>query len=262
MSVTPYKQEALSPTDAEPHLSIPTGRVTAITDASSGIGRAVAVELAEVCASRLRTSTRPPLKDTGAEIAQIAGAQNVLVIPTDAGRLEDLVHFVETVLERRGERGVTATRSVPVDYFACQTDRQAPVALLINNAGICLKSSSWDGLDNWKKVSDVNVFGIASVQQVFVPSTRTKTQLISTDSRITANVPTARRHPSTRSPNSLTMCCAARRIPRISSAELDAHGHDLWWAQGMVLCMLGRERGGYCMLCPDGESRSAYCVLR
>jgi NAD(P)-dependent dehydrogenase (short-subunit alcohol dehydrogenase family) len=31
--------------------------------------------------------------------------------------------------------------------------------VLMNNAGIACKGTSWEGLDNWHKVFDVNVFG-------------------------------------------------------------------------------------------------------
>lgn len=58
----------------------------------------------------------------------------------------------------------------------------------MNNAGIADKGTSWDGIDNWKKVFDTNLFGyvlippsptkhhahhlrsIVNVQQTFVPS--------------------------------------------------------------------------------------------
>jgi NADP-dependent 3-hydroxy acid dehydrogenase YdfG len=37
----------------------------------------------------------------------------------------------------------------------------------MNNAGVADKGTSWDGIDNWKKVFDVNVFGCVhqSMQQ-------------------------------------------------------------------------------------------------
>lgn len=66
--------------------------------------------------------------------------------------------------------------------------------MVMNNAGIGLRGTSWAGLENWKKVFDVNVFGyvsrsigwvtclsvadpefcrsVVNVQQVFVPVCR------------------------------------------------------------------------------------------
>jgi NAD(P)-dependent dehydrogenase (short-subunit alcohol dehydrogenase family) len=33
------------------------------------------------------------------------------------------------------------------------------VAVLMNNAGIAENGNSWDGIENWKKVFDANLFG-------------------------------------------------------------------------------------------------------
>lgn len=63
------------------------------------------------------------------------------------------------------------------------------VGVLMNNAGIGPRGTSWEGLDNWHKVFEVNVFGyvlveaclvirthyfcflsVVNVQQTFVPS--------------------------------------------------------------------------------------------
>jgi len=44
----------------------------------------------------------------------------------------------------------------------------------MNNAGVSglneRKGTSWEGLDAWKKVFDVNLFGVINVQQAFVPN--------------------------------------------------------------------------------------------
>ena len=36
----------------------------------------------------------------------------------------------------------------------------------MNNAGIGPRGTSWDGLENWHKVFDVNVFGYVCMLQV------------------------------------------------------------------------------------------------
>jgi len=46
----------------------------------------------------------------------------------------------------------------------------AQVALLMNNAGLGARGTSWEGIENWKSVFEVNVFGVVNVQQTFVPS--------------------------------------------------------------------------------------------
>jgi NAD(P)-dependent dehydrogenase (short-subunit alcohol dehydrogenase family) len=42
------------------------------------------------------------------------------------------------------------------------------VSVLLNNAAVFDKGTSWGGLDAWKRNFDVNVFGVLNVQQVFV----------------------------------------------------------------------------------------------
>ena len=41
--------------------------------------------------------------------------------------------------------------------------------MLLNNAGIGLRGASWSGLDNWKQIFDVNVFGTMQMTQAFIP---------------------------------------------------------------------------------------------
>lgn len=45
--------------------------------------------------------------------------------------------------------------------------------MLLNNAGIATldgkPGTSWEGADAWRKVFDVNVFGMLNVQHTFVP---------------------------------------------------------------------------------------------
>ncbi|KAH8108520.1 NAD-binding protein [Phellopilus nigrolimitatus] len=263
--VTPYKQEALSPIDAELHPSIHAGRVAVITGAASGIGRAAAVELAKQgLRVALADVNEAPLKDAGAEVTQIVGEQNVLVVPTDVSRLEDVVRLKDTVLEQWGE-----------------------VAVLMNNAGIGLKGTSWDGLANWKKVFDVNVFGIVNVQQVFVPvmiHQENPSVIINTGSKqgITNPPGNAAYNASKAAVKALTeqlahelrstpgtKCTAHLFVPGWTHTGMTGGGRAVekpagaWSAQETVLYMLDRVRGGaFYVLCPDGETRPAVDALR
>lgn len=49
------------------------------------------------------------------------------------------------------------TQDSPVSLFTILIFEQ--VAVLMNNAGIGLKGTSWDGINNWKTIFDVNLFG-------------------------------------------------------------------------------------------------------
>ncbi|KAI0952941.1 hypothetical protein AcW1_007291 [Taiwanofungus camphoratus] len=139
----------MAPTlDKDVHPIIHEGRVAVITGASSGIGRAAALELAKLKLKvALADVNEAALQKAGAEVAKIAGEANVLVVPTDVSKLDDVVRLRDKVYEAWGEVGV-----------------------LMNNAGIGPRGTSWEGLDNWHKVFEVNVFGVVNVQQTFVPS--------------------------------------------------------------------------------------------
>ena len=78
------------------------------------------------------------LQETAQEVAAIVGQGNVLSVPTDVSKFESVVAFRDKVYEAFGE-----------------------VAVLMNNAGIGAKGTSWEGLDNWHKIFEVNVFGYA-----------------------------------------------------------------------------------------------------
>jgi len=146
----------------ELHPVIHAGRVACITGAASGIGRAAAVEFAKwvLCSpaffdaftcSWLTVGCRLGLKiaiadvdeqgleETGKRVAAIVGEANLIVSPTDVSKIEDVVRLRDRVYEAWGEVGV-----------------------LMNNAGVGDKGTSWEGLDNWHKVFNVNVFGLVS----------------------------------------------------------------------------------------------------
>jgi len=76
------------------------------------------------------------LEETGKRVAAIVGEANVIVSPTDVSKMDDVVKLRDRVYDAWGEVGV-----------------------LMNNAGVGDKGTSWEGLDNWHKVFNVNVFG-------------------------------------------------------------------------------------------------------
>jgi len=134
--------------DDEHHPVFQSGRVAVVTGAASGIGRAAAEEFAKLGMKiAIADVSEEPLVAFGKQLEQALGAGNVLVVPTDVSSLEDVVRLKDRVYEAWGE-----------------------VAVLMNNAAIGTRGTSWEGLDNWKKVFDVNVFGVLNVQQTFAPS--------------------------------------------------------------------------------------------
>ncbi|KIO02792.1 hypothetical protein M404DRAFT_147448 [Pisolithus tinctorius Marx 270] len=140
--------EVMSPIDSDVHPVIHTGRVAVITGAASGIGKAAAIELAKVGLKiALADVNEEALTAAGKEVTAIAGDGNILVIPTDVSKIDDVVRLRDKVYEAWGE-----------------------VAVLMNNAAIALPSKSWDNLENWRRTFEVNLFGVVNVQQTFVQS--------------------------------------------------------------------------------------------
>jgi len=80
----------------------------------------------------------------GARVGAIVGEANVITVVTDVSKLEDVKALKERALDVFGE-----------------------VSILMNNAGIALKGTSFAELDNWKRVMDVNLWGVINVQHVF-----------------------------------------------------------------------------------------------
>ncbi|PPQ85001.1 hypothetical protein CVT25_010500, partial [Psilocybe cyanescens] len=142
-----YTPDTMSVAD-ELHPVIHAGRVALITGAASGIGRAAAIEFAKLGLKvAIADVTEDKLAEVGKTLAAIIGDANVLVVPTDVSKLDQVVRLRDRVYEAWGE-----------------------VAVLMNNAGIGPKGTSWEGIDNWHKIFDVNLFGVVNVQHTFVPS--------------------------------------------------------------------------------------------
>jgi len=145
---TPFRVEALiSPIDEEHHPVIHYGRVAVITGAANGIGRAAAREFARLGLKvAIADIDAKALDVLAAELGKAHGETNVLAVPTDVSRLEEVVKLRERVYEAWGE-----------------------VAVLLNNAAVSDVGRSYEGLDKWKAVMDVNLFGVLNVQHTFVP---------------------------------------------------------------------------------------------
>jgi NAD(P)-dependent dehydrogenase (short-subunit alcohol dehydrogenase family) len=123
--------------------------VAVITGGASGIGLAAAMKFArlgmKVCIADLGTSR---LAEAEAKISSVApdGAANVMVMPVDVSRIEDVSVLELAVLERFGG-----------------TD------ILMNNAGIQPGSQMFGPLQNWQRILGVNLWGVIHGTQVFAP---------------------------------------------------------------------------------------------
>jgi NAD(P)-dependent dehydrogenase (short-subunit alcohol dehydrogenase family) len=122
------------------------GKVAVVTGASRGLGRAIAVALAEAGADvALAARSKPDLEET-ARLVERAGRRAVAV-PTDVAQYAE----VETLIARaRGELG--------------------RLDVLVNNSGVAIVKPLVDWAPwEWRKLVDVNLLGVMNVCRTAAP---------------------------------------------------------------------------------------------
>ncbi|GJJ15310.1 putative secondary metabolism biosyntheticenzyme [Clathrus columnatus] len=245
-------REVLDPVAAG---AIAPNRVAVITGAASGIGRAAALELAQLGLKiALADITAEQLEAVGREVAAIVGPNNVLVVPTDVSDLQQVQALKEKVMDTWGE-----------------------VAVLLNNAGIGTVGGSYKNIEGWHKVFSVNLWGVVNVQHTFVPvmlSQENPSAIINTGSKqgITNPPGNAAYNATKAAVKSLTESLAfeLRQKPTKLTAHLFVPGWThtgltkgnsaekppgAWTATQTVLYMLERVRAGdFYILVPDNET--------
>jgi len=255
----------MSPLDATIHPVFQAGRVAVITGAASGIGAAAARELAR---SGLKVAIadfdETSLNALETELKTAWGDANVLAVLTDVSKLEDVQRLRDRVYDTWGE-----------------------VAVLMNNAGVGIKGTSWEGIDNWKKIFDINVFGIVNMQQTFIPymlPQENPSVVINTGSKqgITNPPGNSAYNAAKAAVKSLTESLAYDLrsqatcnvtahlfIPGWTWTKLTGNSGSnekpagAWTAEETVLYMLDRVRfGDFYILVPDNETRPEVDALR
>lgn len=261
-----YVPDTMSVAD-ELHPVIHAGRVALITGAASGIGAAAAMEFAKLGLKvAIADITEDKLQEVGKALAGVVGDANVLVVPTDVSKLDQVVRLRDRVYEAWGE-----------------------VAVLMNNAGISPRGTSWEGIDNWHKIFDVNLFGVINVQHTFVASMlhqENPAMVINTGSKqgITNPPGNAAYNASKAAVKSLTEGLA-HELREKANCNVTAHllipgwtytgltaGEKFdpaakpagaWSAEETVLYMLDKVREGeFYVLVPDNETRKEVDQLR
>lgn len=126
------------------HPALAAGRVAVITGAASGIGLAAARRFAslgmKLCLADLSA-------DALARAAAKIGTRDILTVPTDVSQLASVQALKDKAYAAFGE-----------------------VAVLMNNAGTAPGGGPWDHIDRWKKVLDVNLWGVIHGVQTFAPA--------------------------------------------------------------------------------------------
>jgi NAD(P)-dependent dehydrogenase (short-subunit alcohol dehydrogenase family) len=131
------------------HPALTRDRVAVITGAASGIGLAAAAKLAslgmKICIADIDPAA---LERAGEEVAAKAGGMaRVRAVVADVGRREDVQRLKDAAYESFGE-----------------------VSFLMNNAGVEGGGALLGDPERWRRILDVNLWGVVNGIQVFAPA--------------------------------------------------------------------------------------------
>lgn len=118
-----------------------------VTGAASGVGKAAAQKFMEDGLGVVLVDLPgEALENAAADLNAISGVSvSVAAIPTDVS-------------------DATAMRDTADQVFGL-----GEVAVLMNNAGIAIPSGSWENSENWRKLLEVNLFGVMNGTHAFLP---------------------------------------------------------------------------------------------
>ena len=237
------------------------GHVAVITGAADGIGLAAAkhyaalgmhVLLADIHADKLAIAT---------QAVTAAGADHGVRIVTqvlDVAKYDEVVALKETAFSTFGH-----------------------VDVLMNNAGISLASGSWENLDHWQHLLDVNLWGvvhgvhaftaamIAQHRPAVIINTGSKQGITNPPGNPAYNVSKAAvkattealQHSLRNTPEcqvSAHLLVPGYTFTGLTKQRVQEKPDGAWWPEQVVDYMMAAiSRGSFYIICPDNEVTSA-----
>ncbi len=131
------------------HPALTPGRVAVVTGAASGIGRAASLRFAalglKICLADLASDALQAARAAAAAASPL-GETGVMAVPTDVADLAQVQALADSVYNQFGE-----------------------VAVLMNNAATGAFAAPWRNIEVWRRLLDINLFGVINGVQVFTP---------------------------------------------------------------------------------------------